>query len=203
VLAVPPALAIDTIGFAPELPEPVRSLAASTAVWMGAVTKAVAVDDDPFWRDDGLAGAAVSHLGPFRELHDHSGPEATPAAIFGFAGSDQFAQATTTQAAAAFVEQLTRLFGARAAGPRQVHVVDWSRERWTSPTSPSPRASTATYSHPLLREPLLGRLHWASTETAPAYTGHIEGALRAGAHAADTIVRLLGAAVAPEPVGGG
>jgi monoamine oxidase len=193
VLAVPPALAVDGIAFAPELPEPVRILAASTAVWMGATTKAVAVYDGAFWRDDGLAGAAVSHRGPFRELHDHSGPEASPAAIFGFAGSDQIAQAMTKQLAAAFIGQLTRLFGPQAASPLQVHVVDWSRERWTSPTNPSPRASTATYSHPQLQEPLLGRLHWASTETAPAYAGHIEGAIRAGAYAADTIVRLLDA----------
>lgn len=193
VLAVPPALAVEDITFTPELPERVRILAASTAVWMGAIIKAVAVYDGAFWRDAGLAGAAVSHLGPFRELHDHSGPEASPAAIFGFAGSDQFTEATLAQVAAAFVEQLARLFGPKAAGPRRVHVADWSRERWTSPTSPSPRASTTTYSHPQLQEAVLGRLHWASTETAPAHAGHIEGAIRAGTHAADTIVRLLDA----------
>lgn len=199
VLAVPPALAVESIDFAPELPEPVRSLAANTSVWMGAITKAVAVYDSAFWREDGLAGAAVSHHGPFRELHDHSGPDASPAAIFGFAGSDQFTGTPITELAAAFVAQLTRIFGHRAASPRQVHVVDWSRERWTSPTTPSPRASTATYSHPQLQEPLLGRLHWASTETAPAYAGHIEGALRAGTVAADTVVRLLDAAPGSAP----
>jgi len=199
VLAVPPALAVENIAFAPELPEPVRIVAESTAVWMGAITKAVAVYDAAFWRHAGLAGAALSHLGPFREMHDHSGPDASPAAIFGFASSDQFAQATTTQIAAAFVEQLTRLFGPQAASPRQVHVVDWSRERWTSPASPSPRASTTTYSHPQLQEPLLGRLHWASTETAPAYAGHVEGAIRAGILAAATIVRSLDAAADARP----
>lgn len=87
-------------------------------MWTGAITKAAAVYDGAFWRDDGLAGAAVSHLSPFRELHDHSGPGAGPAAIFGFAGSDLFADATIPQVAAAFVEQLTRLFGPQAAGPR-------------------------------------------------------------------------------------
>jgi len=196
VLAVPPALAIERIAFAPALPERVRIVAANTAVWMGAITKAVAVYDGAFWRDAGLAGAAVSHLGPFRELHDHSGPGASPAAIFGFAGSDQFAGATIPQVAAALTEQLTRLIGPPAADPRQVHVVDWSRERWTSPTNPSAHASTTTYSHPQLQDPVLGRLHWASTETAPACAGHIEGAIRAGTHCAGTIVRLL---ASPDP----
>lgn len=190
VLAVPPALAVGSIGFTPELPDPVRSLAASTAVWMGSVVKAVAVYDGAFWRDAGLAGAAISHLGPFRELHDHSGPNADPAAIFGFAGADQFSGATTEQIAVAFTDQLARLFGPRAAAPRQVHVADWSRERYTTPASPSPRASTNTYSHPQLQEPVLGRLHFASTETAPSYAGHIEGAIRAGLRAANRIARL-------------
>lgn len=94
------------------------------------------------------------------------------------------------QVAAAFTGQLARLFGPQAATPLQVHVVDWSREEYTSPAVPSPRASTVTYSHPQLQEPVLGRLHWASTETAPSYAGHIEGALRAGAAAAKRIIGL-------------
>lgn len=190
VLAVPPALAVDSIAFTPDLPARVRLLAEGTAVWMGGVVKAVAVYDRAFWRDVGLAGAAISHVGPFGELHDHSGPHGRPAAIFGFAGAGQFAREHCEQVAAAFTGQLTRLFGPQAATPLQVHVVDWSREQYTSPAVPSPRASTGTYSHPQLQEPVLGRLHWASTETAPSYAGHIEGALRAGAAAAKRIIGL-------------
>lgn len=190
VLAVPPALSVDRIGFTPPLPQHVQSLAASTAVWMGSVVKAVAVYDRPFWRDQGLAGAAISHLGPFRELHDHSGRDGRPAAVFGFAGSDQFRSVPVEQIAAAFTDQLVRVIGPGAARPRQVHVVDWSRERWTSPAVLSPRATTQTYSHPRLREPVHDRLHLASTETAPGYAGHVEGAIRAGAHAADVIAGL-------------
>ena len=188
VLAVPPALAVASIVFTPALPDRVRLIAEATAVWMGAVVKAVAVYDRAFWREVGLAGAAVSHVGPFRELHDHSGPHARPAAIFGFADAEQFARGDSEQVAAAFTGQLTRLFGPQAAAPLRVHAVDWSRERYTTPAVPSPGASTGTYSHPQLQKPVLGRLHWASTETAPAYAGHIEGAVRAGASAADRII---------------
>jgi monoamine oxidase len=194
VLAISPALAVDSIEFTPELPDRVRSIAASTAVWMGAVVKTVAVYDWPFWRDAGLAGAAISHVGPFRELHDHSGPDGTPAAIFGFAGSDRFAGAMNDEIAAAFTGQLVRLFGPHAANPRQLHHVDWSRERYTSPATPSPVASTAAYSHPEMHKPVHGRLHWGSTETAPDFAGHIEGAIRAGARAASAIVQLSSAA---------
>lgn len=187
VLAVPPSLLVDSIRVTPSLPPDLHRLAAGTAVWMGAVVKAVAVYDRAFWREQGMAGAAISHVGPFRELHDHSGPGAAPAALFGFAGSDRFTDLPEPVVAAAFTEQLVRTFGPAAALPRHLHVVDWSRERWTSPSLPSPGAGTASYSHPRLREPVHGRLHLASTETASAYAGHVEGALRAGAHAARAI----------------
>lgn len=196
VLALPPALAVDSISLMPGLPPHVQSLAAGTAVWMGSVVKAVAVYERAFWRDIGLAGAAISHRGPFRELHDHSGPDGIPGAVFGFASSDQVAGATDKQVGATFIAQLARTFGPEAAQPREVHVLDWGRERYTSPAAPSPRAGTGTYSHPQLREPVHGRLHLASTETAPTHAGHVEGAIGAGRHAADTVTRLLRAAPA-------
>ena len=40
---------------------------------------------------------------------------------------------------------------------------------------------------PALREPV-GRLHWASTETATAWYGSIEGAVRSGERAADEVL---------------
>lgn len=189
VVALPPALAVEALRFEPGLPDAVRDLARSTAVWMGSTVKAVAVYDRPFWRDSGLAGSALSHLGPFRELHDHSGADGLPGALFGFAAADQLRGATTAQVAAAFTEQLQRLFGPGAAAARSVHVGDWSRERWTSPREPSPEASTRTYGHPLFQQGVGGRLHWAATETATAHAGHLEGALRAGAAAADRVLR--------------
>jgi monoamine oxidase len=190
VLALPPALAVEAITFIPALPTPVRDLAAGTLVWMGGVIKAVAVYDRPFWRDAGLAGSAMSHLGPFRELHDHSGAAGSPAALFGFAPADRFAGAPPAQIATAFGHQLTRLFGPAAGDPRAMHVADWSRELYTSPRTPSPDASTATYGHPLFSRPVAGRIHWASTETATDYAGHIEGAIRAGTQAARSITHL-------------
>ena len=188
VLALPPALAVEAITFSPDLPAAVRNLAESTAVWMGGVVKAVAVFDAAFWRDAGLAGSAVSHRGPFREIHDLSGPDGSPAALFGFASADSFPGATVEQIGAAFVEQLCRLFGPFAATARSSHVTDWSRERWTTPSSPSPRAATSSYGHPLFQQAVGGRLHWASTETATEYAGHIEGALRAGTQAAHAVL---------------
>lgn len=190
VLAVPPALAAAEIELTPPLPTPVRELAVSTAVWMGGTVRAVAVYDRAFWREAGLAGAAMSHLGPFRELHDHSGPGGSPAALFGFASAASFGAATSAEVAEAFGHQLVRLFGPAAGAPLRVEVADWSQECWSVPRTGSPQ-STAGFGHPLFHEAVHGRIHWAGTETAPRFAGHLEGAVRAGARAAGQALHRL------------
>lgn len=184
IVALPPALAVDMITFDPPLDQRVRGVAALTAVWMGGVVKAVATFDGPFWRRSGLAGSAISYAGPFREIHDHSGPDDSHGALFGFAAASQFTHQSSEQIGSAFGQQLRRLFGEAAAVPRQIHVLDWSRERYTTPRAPSPQATARTYGHELFHEPVGGRLHWASTETSAQHSGHIEGAVLAGAAAA-------------------
>lgn len=187
VVAVPPALAIDRIHFDPALPDRLAGLAAATPVWMGAVTKVVAVYDRPFWRERGLAGAAISHHGPLRELHDMSGPHGAPAAIFGFAPATTTGQPTPT--VDAVVAQLVELFGPEAATPRAVHLRDWRDEAWTSPAGVERLTAYQTYGHPLYAEPAVGgRLRFASTETATEHPGHIEGALAAAERAATQIL---------------
>ncbi|SDO57750.1 monoamine oxidase [Streptomyces sp. cf386] len=180
VVAVPPALALAHIDFGSELsPELVRH-ARSTPVWMGAVAKVVARYPSAFWRDEGLAGTAVSRTGPLQELHDMSGPDGRPAALFGFAA----AQAIGPDAEQAVLAQLTQLFGPAAAEPEVLHIQDWSGERWTAPPAVHRLADYSLFGHPLYQQPALdGRLHWASTETAAQYAGHIEGALAAAERA--------------------
>ena len=85
-----------------------------------------------------------------------------------------------------FVDQLARLFGEEARTPRTVRVVDWSQEEWTTPATP---AAGGRFGHPALRQLVGDRLAWASTETADRGAGHLEGALRAGRHAAALLQR--------------
>ena len=189
VIAVPPSLAVATIAFTPELPPQLRQVAASTAVWMGEIVKAVAVFDAPFWREQGLSGAAVSYVGPFRELHDHSGAAGTPAAIFGFAPVQLLRDVAAEEIGDVYARQLVRLFGPAAASPTEVVVTDWSAEGYTVPAGGGP-GSTATYGHPAYRDTELTgpRVRWASTETARSHAGHVEGAIRAGRDAAESLL---------------
>ncbi len=174
IVAVPPALAVSFASGVLSLE--LGRLAAKTPVWMGAITKAVVRYAEPFWREQGLAGAAISMVGPLREIHDMSGPGGAPAALFGFAMGAVSAETA--------VDQLVRLYGPRAASPEQVHIQDWSQERWTSPPDVHARTDYSWFGHPLYTQPAAdGRLHWACTETATAFAGRVEGALAASARA--------------------
>ncbi len=184
VVAIPPALALERIEFAPTLPESFTSVARSTPVWMGAITKVVAVYDRPFWRDVGLSGSAVSHVGPMREVHDMSGPNGRPAALFGFVPSGEIPDRFTV------VRQFAALFGDDAANPVDVHIRPWCDEPFTSPTAVERLTAYQMFGHPALRTPMFdGRLAFASTETGAASPGHIEGALEAAERALDATRR--------------
>ncbi|MEQ7736353.1 FAD-dependent oxidoreductase, partial [Escherichia coli] len=137
---------------------------------MGSTVKAVAVFEHAFWREEGLAGSAISYAGPFREFHDMSGPEDASAAIFAFAKASELRQLHDVDVEKAYRQQLIRLFGDKARNPVEVLIMDWSREPYTSPETPDTTTSTVWFGHDLYqRGGYQGKLHWASTETAPAF----------------------------------
>lgn len=190
VVAVPPALAVRTIDFGDELDASLSAIAAETPVWMGATIKVVAVFERAFWRDAGLAGAAFSHDGPMREIHDMSGPGGSPAALFGFCSIPQGRPAPTE---GDIRNQLGALFGSEGESAIEVLIQDWRTETHTSHAATLGLQNYDTYGHPKFQQPAMhGRLHWASTETSPIASGHIEGALIAGTRAAEAILGDLG-----------
>ena len=189
VLALPPALAIHRITFEPSLPDRMAALAAATPVWMGAIAKVVVRYEHAFWREQGLAGSAMSHLGPMREIHDMSGPDGQPAALFGFTPLTDLAPLPSE---AELTAQLGALFGPEAADPIEIVIKDWRSDPDTSPPGVGALQQYQTYGHPQFQEAAWdGRLHWASTETATEAPGHIEGALAAAERTVYAIDRNL------------
>jgi monoamine oxidase len=184
ILAVPPATAVASISIE-HLEAEVETVAAATPVWMGASVKVVAHYSHPFWRDAGLAGSGFSHVGPIREIHDMSGPGGTAAALFGFAQPSGGASLDRETV----LGQLARLFGPSAATPQSLWIRDWRLEPFTVAPEAVGLTDYSTYGHQVFQQPsLAGRLHWASTETAPDAPGHIEGALAAAERAAAAVI---------------
>ena len=179
VLALPPRITAD-LTLSPALtPDQKHSLNA-IPTWMAGHAKFVAVYATPFWRDAGLSGDATSRCGPMAEIHDASGPDGTPAALFGFLGLPPQRRAGRQQEiTTAALEQLARIFGAQALAPKDVVLQDWAFEPETATQHDlAPPSSHPDYGLPPALSGLWeGRLHFASTEAAPQMGGYMEGSL--------------------------
>lgn len=160
VLALPPRLAALLGASVADVP-----------TWMAGHAKLVATYPTPFWKDAGLNGDAISHLGPLAEIHDASPFGAQGGALFGFARLGSAGQPGFGDAA---IAQLARLFGPQAAAPEAVLIKDWSDD----PATATPADKTPPAGHPTYRrQPSTDRLIFAGTESAPEDGGFLEGAL--------------------------
>jgi monoamine oxidase len=191
IVAVPPTLAAR-ISFAPSLGGRRDQLTQRMA--HGALTKCAAVYPEPFWRERGLSGQAVSDHGPVTATFDNSPPDGTPGVLLGFiAGAEAVRHARRSEAdrPRLVLESFERLFGEDAAKPGIYLETAWAEEEWSrgGPVCFAPGA-LAHYGE-ALRQPA-GRIHWAGAETATVWCGYMDGAVRSGARAAEEVLDAEG-----------
>jgi monoamine oxidase len=202
IVALPPALA-GRIDYEPALPAARDQL--TQRVPMGTVIKCMAIYDEPFWRDDGLSGAATSLPGPAQVIFDNTPPNGTPGVLMGFLeGRDgrELAAATQDDRRRVVTQNFARIFGPRAAEPIGYVDKDWSSEPFSRGCYAGvPTPGTWTAYGRALREPI-GRIHWAGTETATRWMGYFDGAIQAGKRAAGEVAAAEGSTIArPVAVG--
>ena len=191
IVTVPPALA-GRIEYRPAMPA-LRDQLTQRAP-MGSVIKVNAVYDEPFWRAEGLSGRAVSDTGPVKFTYDNSPRGGAPGVLVGFiegGDSRRYSSATEAERRQAVLGCFERYFGPWAAKPREYIERDWSAEEYSrggyGAVFP---AGTLVSCGAALREPV-GRIHWAGTETATAFMGYMDGAVRSGERAAAEVLALL------------
>jgi monoamine oxidase len=192
VVALPPTLA-GRLVYAPALP-PWRDQL-TQRVPAGSVSKCYAVYERPFWRDEGLNGQSISDVGPVKLTFDNSPPSGSPGILLGFTEGDdarRMAALTPAQRRAAVLRCFVRAFGPRAAEPREYLERDWAAEEYTRGCYGAHfTPGTWTVYGPALREPV-GAIHWAGAETATAWNGYMEGAVRSADRAASEVLSALG-----------
>ena len=175
ISTLPPRLAMKTITYDPPLDPQTQTQLTAIPTWMGYSAKCVIEYPEAFWREEGLSGFAVSHLGPLGEIHDASTEE--KAALFGFVHSS----ASSEKIKENIILQLTRLYGIKASKPLNIYLVDWKKEIFTS---------IALDAQPLVEHPSYGldvthfdgKLIFSGTESAYKEGGYLEGALNGAAH---------------------
>lgn len=194
VVAVPPTLA-GRIDYAPALPALRDQL--TQRMPMGNVIKVQCVYDEPFWREEGLAGQATSDTGPVKVTFDNSPPGANPpfGVLMGFMEGSEgrvWGTRSRTERREATIGCFARYFGPRARRVRHYIEKSWAAEPWT-------RGCYAGFMPPgtwvdhgaALRSPV-GRIHWAGTETATVWNGYMDGAVRSGERVAREILSRRG-----------
>jgi len=148
--------------------------------WMAPHAKIVVLFKEPFWRQHGLSGRIASHIGPLAEVHDHSGPEGQPAALFGFSGVPAEMRFQNKEAFIdAIADQLKRCFGEASPAPIEIIVKDWAYEPFVA----TDRDRRGSGQHPSVAQSGIRKAHcndslwFAASETAAISPGLIEGAL--------------------------
>ncbi len=155
--------------------------------WMSTQAKAVAIYNKPFWRDDGLSGRIASRIGPLAEVHDHTGVDNTPAALFGFVSwTPEQRRADPERLRRAILDQLSDCFGKTAAHPLDLAIQDWAMNpRIVTELDILQPATHPDIGPAHLRQPHLdGRVRLAVSEASERSPGLIEGALAIGEKAA-------------------
>jgi monoamine oxidase len=193
VVALPPALA-GRLDYEPALPSTRDQL--TQRMPMGSVIKCMAIYDEPFWREDGLSGQAISLPGPAQVIFDNTPPNGTPGVLMAFLeGRDarELGPLPEAERRAAVVGTFARMFGERAANPSGYVEKDWSAEPFSRGCYAGvPTPGTWTEYGGALRAPI-GRIHWAGTETATRWMGYFDGAIQAGRRAAGEVIAAEGA----------
>jgi monoamine oxidase len=192
IVAVAPALA-GRIAYDPPLSGHRDQL--TQRMPLGSVTKCAAVYDEPFWRADGFSGQAASSRGPVTLVMDYSPPDGSPGVLVGFLEGRQARELGRWPAdrrREAVLDCFERFFGPRAARPESYVERLWAEEEWSRGCYGChlPPGTWTSYGA-ALRKPI-GPLHWAGSETATAWNGYMDGAVRSGEDAARQVLAGLG-----------
>ncbi|MGH2406243.1 MAG: flavin monoamine oxidase family protein [bacterium] len=193
IIALPPTLA-GRIHYDPPMPAARDQL--TQRVPMGSVIKCVAFYDQPFWRDEGFSGEAISDAGPVTLVYDDCSERGSPGALLAFvvgAQARRWSQQSAEDRKRAVIGDLVSFFGPKAAKPEYYIDKDWSAEPWSGGcyTGLFPPGVLTAYGD-VLRAPV-GRVHWAGTETARVWNGYMDGAIESGQRAADEVLARLNA----------
>jgi monoamine oxidase len=196
IVATPPS-AWTSIEFAPGLPEAHQQL--PRVMPLGSVVKLQLVYPRPFWRDGGLSGLVIDDTGPFAFMVDNSPPDRPEGVLVTFLSAGEARRYSDRKLGSdavdirrrMFAEHVQNVFGASTPEPIDYYDRDWASVPWvgggySGVMAPGGWLSTGA----ALRQPV-GRLHWASAESARVWNGYVEGAIEAGERAARDVIEQL------------
>lgn len=189
ILAVPPVMA-RRIPVNPALP---ASLETALAAWApGHCIKMQLGYQKPFWRDLGLSGSVI--WGEPQGIYACDASHESYCGLVVFIGGPLAAEWHDRPAAdlADFVAaELAAALGPQAADPQSIIVRDWVDDEWSGGAYSDVIIDLDARDAEAVLLKGLPRLHFACSELSPSFPGYVEGAIVAGAQAADTVLAAL------------
>ncbi|MFF4228886.1 flavin monoamine oxidase family protein [Streptomyces sp. NPDC001820] len=191
IVATPPLLA-GRIAFDPPLPADHSHLL--QRVVPGAVIRVHTIYPEPFWREQRLSGQTLAPRSPVPVTIDQTPRSGRPGVLSSFAfgpGALEMGRLEAKERRDVWLNALAERFGPQAHSPSGYLETDWSAEPWSlgGMVGHFPPGVLTNYG-PALRRPV-GRIHWASTETATLMHGLMEGAVRSGERAAREVLAAV------------
>jgi monoamine oxidase len=191
IVATPPVLAAR-ICFDPPLPTAYNHLL--QRVVPGAIIRVHTVYPEPFWREQNLSGQTLAPGSPVPVTIDQTPRSGHPGVLSSYAFSTaavQLGRLGPKERQEIWLDALVERFGTQARHPTEFLETDWSSQPWSlgGMMGHFPPGALTNYGS-ALREPV-GRIHWASTESATLMHGLMEGAVRSGERAADEVLTAL------------
>lgn len=192
VVALTPVLA-GRLRYSPPLPAERDAL--SQRMPIGAGTKAIAVFERPWWREQGLAGVALADRGLVHCVFDASpadGSRGVLAALVTAQAAREVGPMSPAARRRAILAAIAPLFGLNELVPLAYTDHSWDIDPWSRGAGAGhmgPGTMTAVGS--AIRGPA-GRIHWAGSAAAREWCGHMEGAAEAGERAAAEVLARIG-----------
>ncbi len=179
ISTLPPNLLIKTIQFSPNLPENIKRLCTKTHTWMSESIKFSVEYKTPFWKENNLSGTLFSQSGIIQEQYDHSNAENTKYALKGFLNGGT-STLLLEERKKKVLAQLVHLFGPESENYISYNEKVWSDMGLTHIPYDSFVMPHQNNGHALYQETYMnGNLFISGTETATAFPGYMDGAIKA------------------------
>ena len=182
VVTIPPRLLEATVVFEPKLNANSNHIRQNTHTWMADSVKFSVEYKNPFWREKGYSGLAVSNAGLVREIQDQVNNDFT---AFGLVG---FMMPTTSQIKMSkeqrkelVIKDLVRLFGDQAKEVLSYEDLIWSLQPFTAKDTSVNLGLGAhkNNGHLEIVAPQMGhKLFFSGAETSATNPGYMEGAVQ-------------------------
>jgi monoamine oxidase len=195
IITIPPRLLEASITFLPKLSQTASQIRRNTHTWMGDSVKFSIEYKTPFWRNNNLAGLAVSNFGLVREVQDHVNALKTAYGLVGFLDlTEEQINWPMEKRKEYVIKDLIRIFGKDAKDAINYEDYIWNLNPFIALNQNS---NQDLYPHQnngkegLIVPQMTNKLFFAGAETSSYAPGRMEGAIESAIRASNHIDSVL------------